>query len=336
MTTSNLPFTEETFGILTDDDLYLDCVLVRPPAVDDENLRTIRVWVPKYPLTKSSVIICARQEAHAFGAKLKTAHLVFDLRGTGDSEGIMGDRKFDMDLHAIEAWAEERFGNIKVNFSGTPFSDHGRVNMMPLRPGSIMESYHYPAVSPDLTPPVLLYLSSFGHFGRSDDIICTRLAQAGHEVYGADPLRYLLHASAQERLKPDDLWDDLKILIQMLPRPPLLIGQPMAAGLVLMWACGIPQIQGVIAIGKAQIGLSPPHIFYNSNPYTYMLSRYVKDIAPRPLALVQHAGHAFGGDEKELGILYKSSREPHRLEKINKLSFRFLTELIDWTYEYEP
>ena len=71
-------YVEEQFGILTDDDLYLDCVLVRPAEMEDENLRVLRVWVPKYPLTKSSLITCARQEVQAFGRQNKLAHLVFD------------------------------------------------------------------------------------------------------------------------------------------------------------------------------------------------------------------------------------------------------------------
>jgi pimeloyl-ACP methyl ester carboxylesterase len=329
MTTGQL-YIEESFGILTDDDLYLDCILVRPPNLPDEAIQSLRVWVPKFPLTKSSVITCARQEVQFSGAQRKVAHLVFDLRGTGESEGVMGDENFDQDLHAVREWAKERFGNINFGFLGTPYSEYGRVNLWPLRPGSMMESYYYPAVSSAVNPPSLLYLSTYGGFGKTDDVVCTRLAQAGYDVYGVDPLRYLLHASAQNRLKPEDLWEDMKFLNQMLPAPPILIGQPMAAGLALLWASRVPQVKGVIAIGRAQAGFSPAHIFQNSNPYTYLLSRYAREIAPRPAALVMLTEHTMGGDEQEVAALYQSLQEPRRLEKLDRLSFTTLQELIEW------
>lgn len=331
MTITTQTYTEESFGILTDDDLYLDCILVRPPNIPDENLRAIRVWVPKYPLTKSSVIVCARQEVHYFGDKHKIAHLTFDLRGTGQSEGVMGDENFDMDLHAVREWAKERFGKIKMSFMGTPYSENGRVNLWPLRKGSLMESYHYPATSSQVTPPTIFYMSTYGSFSRSDDLICTRLAQAGYDVYGADPLRYLLHASAQTRIRPEDLQADLQIFIQMLPKPPVILAQPLAAGLGLIWASRVQQIKGIVAIGRAQAGLSPQHIFHNQNPYNYLLSRHVKDIAPNPVAFVRLANHSLGGDEKELATLYQSSHDPHRLESVEKLRFKFITDLLEWT-----
>lgn len=328
--TSGQLYTEESFGILTDDDLYLDCILVRPPAIPDEALQSLRVWVPKYPLTKTSLITCARQEAQASGQQRKTAHLLFDLRSTGESDGTIGDEAFDRDLHAIREWANERFGPIKLSFLGTPTTAHGRVNMWPLRPGSVMESYHYPAYNGGTTPQTLLYLSTYGNFSKTDDLVCARLAQAGYELFGIDPLRYLLHASIHNRLKPEDLAEDLKILIQMLPSAPTLIGQPMAAGLALLWASHVPQINGVIAIGRAQMGLTPAHIFHNSNPYTYLLGRHVKNITPRAAALVKLAEHPLGGDDQEFDQLYQSLQNPRRLEKIDKLSFAALQELIQW------
>ncbi len=334
--TTSLTYSEEPFGILTDDELYLDCVLVKPPNTVDKEIRALRVWVPKYPLTKSSVITCARQEVQHHGEQRKIAHLVFDLRGTGDSDGILGDQNFDMDLHAVNEWALERFGKINIRFLGTPFSEYGRVNMWPLRPGSVMESYQFPAISHEVTPPTILYLASYGKFGQSDDAVCTRLAQSGYEVFGCDPLRYLLHASANNRLRPEDLQDDLNVLIQMLPSNPIIIGQPLAAGLALFWASYVQKIKGVISIGRTQDGLKPPHIFYNNNPYTYLLSRYVKNIAPRPLALVLLKNHPLGGSEQEYNTLYQSSKDPRRLETIDKLSFKLLSELIDWVSNQTP
>jgi hypothetical protein len=327
--TSTLPYTEEPFGILTDDNLYLDCVLVKPVGVNDEDLRAIRVWVPKCPLTKSSVITCARQEVRSHGVKRKVAHLVFDLRGTGDSEGAMGDNNFEQDLHAIAEWAKERFGRINFGFLGTPDSGNGRVNLWPLRPGSVMESYHYPATG-SLLPPTVLYLSTYGSFSRTDDTLCNKLAEAGYHVYGLDPLRYLLHASANHRLNPDDLAADLQILIQMLPSKPIIIGQPLAAGLGLLWTSRVNKVAGVIAIGRAQAGLSPNHIFHNNNPYTYLLHRHVPDIAPRPLALVLLKGNALGGDEDEMTTLMQSSQMPNRLEQVSSLSLDLLLELLTW------
>lgn len=327
--TSTLPYTEEPFGILTDDNLYLDCVLVKPVGVADEALRAIRVWVPKYPLTKSSVITCARQEVRSHGAKRKVAHLVFDLRGTGDSEGVLGDQDFNQDLHAVAEWARERFGRINFGFLGTPDSGNGRVNLWPLRPGSVMESYHYPATG-SLLPPTVLYLATYGNFSHTDDTICNKLAEAGYHVYGVDPLRYLLHASANHRLNPDDLAADLQILIQMLPSKPIIMGQPLAAGLALLWASRVSKVAGVIAVGRAQAGLSPSHIFHNNNPYTYLLHRHVAEIAPRPMALVMLKGNALGGDEDEMATLMQSSKLPNRLEQVSSLSLDLLLELLTW------
>lgn len=327
--TSTLPFEEEPFGILTDDNLYLDCVLVKPTGVTDEDLRAIRVWVPKYPLTKSSVITCARQEVRFHGARRKVAHLVFDLRGTGDSEGSIADHDFEQDLHAVSEWAKERFGRISFGLLGTPDSENGRVHLWPLRAGSVMESYHYPATG-TLLPPTVIYLATYGNFSKNDDAICSQLAEAGYHVYGLDPLRYLLHASANHRLKPDDLAADLQILIQMLPSKPIIIGQPLAAGLGLLWTSRVSKVAGVISIGRAQAGLSPSHIFQNSNPYTYLLHRRVAEISPRPLALVQLQGNPLGGEEDELATLMQSSNMPHRLEQVKQLSPELLLDLLGW------
>ena len=103
---TELTYSEEAFGILRDDDLVLDCMLVRPSQATDADLKAIRVWVPRYPLTKASVITCARQEVDALGSQGNVAHLVFDLHGTGDSEGVASDHDFDADLRAVRLWAE--------------------------------------------------------------------------------------------------------------------------------------------------------------------------------------------------------------------------------------
>jgi hypothetical protein len=327
---STLTYVEENFGILTDDDLYLDCILVKPARMKDENLRVLRVWVPKYPLTKTSVISCARQEVKSYGVNGKIAHLVFDLRATGESEGSMGDHNFQMDLHAIREWAKERFGRINFGFLGNPTSENGQVNLWPLRPGSVLESYYYSASGTALAPPTILYLSTYSNFSRTDDILCNSLAQAGYHVYGFDPLRYLLHASTAHTLKPDHLWEDLSMLVQMLPSEPIIIAQPLAAGLGIMWASGVKKVRGLIAVGRAQAGVSPKHIFQNRNPYTFLLDRYVADISPRPLALVMHKGSSLGGDEDEMNGLFHTSKAPHRLERTRKVTLDILIDLVKW------
>ncbi|MBK8984902.1 MAG: hypothetical protein IPM39_02295 [Chloroflexi bacterium] len=326
------PYVEENFGILTDDDLYLDAILVKPVNLTDEKLRVLRVWVPKFPLTKSSVITCARQEVKSYGPDGRIAHLVFDLRGTGESDGVLGRHNFKLDLSAIAAWSEERFGKINFGFLGTPTIREGRVNVWPLRSGAVMETYYYPAVgTQDLVPPTVVYLSTYGHFGQSDEKMCRQLAQDGYAVYGLDPLRYLLHASVPERLTPQMLWEDLRLFIQMLPGQPIVIGQPMSAGLALLWSAGTDKVQAVIAIGRAQAGLQPPHIFANENPYTFMLSRHIGRLSARPLVIVRQNGHPLGGEDEELTTLFQSSQEPHRLETVNEVTDSFLLRMLSWT-----
>ncbi len=324
-------YVEENFGILTDDDLYLDAILVKPTNLIDENLRVLRVWVPKYPMTKSSTITCARQEVHSYGADGRIAHLVFDLRGTGDSDGDLSSMNFKMDLRAVSAWAVERFGkNINFGYLGTPTLHGGSVNMWPIRVGVFMESYYFPAMAKAVIPPTVIYLSSYGHFGRTDEKMCLALAKSGYNVYGLDPLRYLLHASAQDLLTPEQLYEDLSTLLHMLPSDPIVIGNPLAAGLAMIWGVGVHRVRGVIAIGRAQSGLQPPHIFNNANPYTFLLSRKISDISPRSLAIVYQKDHPLGGEEDKLEALFKSSKAPHRFDTVSDISPQFLQELLAW------
>lgn len=112
-----------------------------------------------------------------------------------------------------------------------------------------------------------------------------------------------------------------------------MLAQPLAAGLALMWASRVNSVRGVVAIGRAQAGMSPKHIFHNSNPYTYLVDRYVADIAPRPLALVMHTKSSMGGDEDEMNGLYHSSKPPNRLERTDRLSLNLLLELLTWITE---
>lgn len=327
---STIPYTEEAFGILTDDNLYLDCILVKPAQVSDNQLKMLRVWVPKYPLTKSSTIVCARQEVRSYGPEGKIAHLVFDVRGTGDSDGVPGDQSFDLDLKAVRAWAEERFGRINFGFFGFPYSQKGRVYMWPLRPGTMMESYYYHPRGTDVPPPTLLYLSSYGNFTTQDDAICVALAAAGYSTYAIDPLRYLLHASTERPLTPHDLYEDLQMLTQMLPSPPIIIAHPLAAGLGLVWAATGKDVRGLIAIGRAQSGLAASHIFQNRNPHSFKLSRFIKNMATRPIVYVHYKGHPLGGDPQRLKAMYDQSPEPRKITAVSTITPDFLLEQIKW------
>jgi len=326
------PYVEEAFGILTDDDIYLDCILVKPANLTDGALRALRVWVPRYPLTKSSVITCARQEVDSYGPDGKIAHLVFDLRGTGHSEGQSDDTNFEMDLEGIRLWAQERFGEgVSFGFLGTPQGDE-QVDVRPIRPGVVMETYHYRPPAKSNRPPVL-YLSTYGNFSPADNGRCAALAQAGYEVFGLDPLRYLLHASTTGRLDANRLWQDLDAFRRQLPAPPLLVGMPVSAGLALLWASGVEQIQGVVAIGQAQLAFKPYHIFENDNPHTFFLGRYVHKIPPRPVVFVYQEGHALGGDRDELSALYQTCNGRRQMKQVKAIRPEFLLEQLAWLQE---
>ena len=322
-------YEEEAFGILTDDNVYLDCILVKPPGATDETLRALRVWVPRYPLTKSSVITCARQEVQSYGADGKIAHLVFDLRGTGYSEGSSGDHNFEMDLKGIRLWALERFGKISFGFLGTPQGAE-QVDVRPIRPNVVMELYHYPPSSPSHKAPII-YLATYGNFRPRDDALCRALADAGYDVYGMDPLRYLLHASVGNRLEVRELWQDLRTLCRQLPGRPIVIGKPVSAGLALLWTSGVEAVAGVIAIGRAQMAFKPSHIFKNDNPHVFFLGRYVHKIAPRPMALVLLKEHSLGGERDEMAALYQTAAGLRQIKQADKVTPELLLQLLKWT-----
>ena len=116
----------------------------------------------------------------------------------------------------------------------------------------------------------------------------------------------------------------------MLPAPPTIIAEPMAAGLGLLWAAGVSEIQGVIAIGRAQSGLMPKHIFDHSETAVYDLRTLIGKISPRPTVLIHHEGNPMGGSEKRMAVLLKHSKEPHRLESTEKISSGLLLNLLAW------
>jgi hypothetical protein len=324
-------YTEETFGILTDDDIYLDCVLVKSPDLSDDELQLLRAWVPKYPLTKASVITCARREVIGYGRNGRLGHLVFDLRGTGESEGVLGDRNFQLDMQAIKAWAEERFGSINFGFLGLP-EDRGQVKVLPIRPGVVMEASYYkpaPAGAGSARPPVV-YLATYGNFSRIDDALCLSLAQAGYEVYGIDPLRYLLHASSSQRLTPTELWQDCQVACAIIGERPLLVAQPISAGLALFWAAGVQEISAVLAIGKTEGAFRGAHLFDSSNASNFFLSRHIYHIAPRPVILARHEGRPLGGNADEHDALFETCGHPRRLVQTRAINPTFLLDMLDW------
>lgn len=324
-------YTEESFGILTDDDVYLDCILVKPPNLEDEALQLLRVWVPKYPLTKASVITCARQESIGYGRAARVAHLVFDLRGTGESEGNSGDRAFHLDLQGIRAWAMERFGPINCRFLGLPL-DRGRLTRIPARPGVVIEAsvYQSKVVDPGPERPPLIYLATYGNFSRSDDALCVALAQAGYTVYGIDPLRYLLHAGAGQRLGPADLWQDCQVLCRATGGRPILLGQPIAAGLALLWSAGVKESGGVLAIGQTAGALEGAHIFDSGSASNFFLGRHVYHISPRPVLLVRQESQRLGGSQDEHAALFETCGEPKRQLALAEVTPTLLLQMLAW------
>jgi hypothetical protein len=325
-------YEEEEFGVLSSDDIYLDCILVKPKDLADKQIEALYVWVPRYPLTKTTLINCARQDIQAGWRHGKAAHLVFDLRGTGDSDGQLGDKNFNRDLEGIKIWAIERFGEIDLVFQGQP-DGHGSAAIFPIRPGVIAEYYHYrvqAAREGRSAHPPLFYISTPGSFSLVDDELCLRLARAGYEVFAMDPLRYLLHASSKNRLKPAEQWSDMNTFCGIMPQPPILIGQPLGAGLALLWASGMEKVRGVISLGKAQEVFDPWHIFDNNNPHSYFINRYLYQLAPSPAVFVLIEGSDMGGDAREIAAFFATTSHPRLAEKTKEVSPRFLLKMLAW------
>ncbi len=195
----------------------------------------------------------------------------------------------------------------------------------------MFELYVYPAKGIP-SPRTVVYLATYGNFSAADEAICLGLSQAGYSVHAMDPLRYLLHASHRSRVTKELLWEDFIALCRTMMGPPIVVAQPISAGMGLIWAAGVEMVQGIIAIGRAQAAFIPSHIFENDNPHAFFVSRYVKQISPRPLVLVVD-GRSRKEDLEELSTLYQMSQQPHRLEKIQSVGVERLTSLLQWIEE---
>ena len=204
--------------------------------------------------------------------------------------------------------------------------------MRPIRPGVVIETYHYHPSARGGRPPVI-YLATYGNFTEADDARCVALSQAGYEVFGLDPLRYLLHASAVERLDVNQLWQDAHAFCRQLPASPLLVAKPVAAGLGLLWASEVEEIRGVVAVGRAQLAFKPGHIFHSGRSHRFFLGRHVHKIPPRPVVFVRQEGHPLGGDPDELAALYQTCSGPRRMEEVEALAPEFLLEQLAWLQE---
>jgi hypothetical protein len=319
--------TEEHFGILTDDELALEATLIRPAGLADEEVHAVQAWVPKYPLTRSSVLTTARAEVAAIGASSKMVNLTFDLRGSGESDGIPSDEGFQIDLHSAREWAKERFGP-DVIFRTLGFPDLGeadRLVALPLRPGVLAELYRYDP--DDVSQGRVLYLSQYTDFSRDDDALCRKLAEADYTVHGGDMMRYLLPAAP---LTLEALWEDGGMLGMQIGRPFYLIARAFAAGPALAMAAGVRSVGGVIVTGPAQAGLEPPHLFAQDDLARLQLADLVRQISPRPVVFLWNRAAAGRVPPDGLKSVYEQAGKPSLWGVVPQLDALILLNALKW------
>jgi hypothetical protein len=318
---------EEHFGILTDDDLALEATLVRPGMLTDDRVQTVQVWVPKFPLTRSSVLPAARAEIEAVGSGSRMVNLTFDLRGSGESDGTPSDEGFEIDLHSAHEWAKERFGP-DVVFRTLGFPDLGgadRLLAYPLRPGVVAELYRY---NPDEeSKGRVLYFSSYGDFDRADDALCRALARADYTVYGGDLLRYLFMAGP---LTPEELRSDGVALGTLVGEPFYLIARAFAAGPALAIAAGNPAVGGVIVTGPAQEGLNAPHLFSQDDPAKLDLSLLIKNLSPRPAVYLWNRAEVGRVTADGLQRIHMQTGKPSLWGAVREINASILLHALDW------
>jgi hypothetical protein len=319
---------EETFGILTDDNLALEATLVRPAGLDDEAVEAVQVWVPKYPLTRSSLLPAARTSTMAAGGDRAVVNLTYDPRGAGESDGVPSKDGFEIDLHSIEEWARERFG-VDVELSVFGFADLGKADRlitMPLREGVFMELYRYnPGAEERGT---ILYFSRYTHFGRDDDDLCRAVADAGYLVYGGDLMRYLLMAGPEVAV--DTLLHDLGVMVHYMGRPLFLVARALAAGPTLLLAAANKAIDGVIVTGPAQEGLTPAHLFSRERPSQLVLLRHARDYSPRPGVFLWNAAAAGKLDPQGLKAFHDAMEGPRLWGLVPRIDPALLLNALRW------
>ncbi|MBN1317700.1 MAG: hypothetical protein JXA42_19610 [Anaerolineales bacterium] len=318
--------TEEYFGILTDDGLALDATLLGQAGISDKEVKTIKVWVPKYPLTRSSVITAARRALNIWD-KRGIVSLVYDHRGTGESEGLPDVDGLKIDLNSILEWAKERFGSsIKVEYLGFPeMGAAAGLLTLPIRPGVIAEFYRYDP--PGKRKGVVLYFSQYFMFDRDDDKLAMELATGGFTVYGGDLMRYLLLAAP---LDPDVMAKDTSTMIEPLGKPLYIIARAMAAGPALMMATLVPKVDGVIVTGPAQEGFSSGYIFNRYNPANFLISRAIKNLAPRPAVFLWNRSEAGEHSPDDLKNIHDQMEKPRLWGIIPKVSGSVMLNALNW------
>ncbi len=318
---------EEFFGILTDDGLALEATLVRPAGMPDRNVQVVQVWLPKYPLTRGSVLTLARRDTIATGERSRMVNLTFDLRGTGESDGIPSPEGFEIDLRSAHEWAKERFGH-DVVFRPLGFADLGGANRLvtiPLRPGVLLELYCYNSVG--ASKGNVLYFSQYTSFNRGDDALCREVADAGYTVYGGDLVRYLLLAGPAT---PEDLWADGRALALQMDQPLYLVARAFAAGPAMVMAAGVPAITGIIVTGVAQEGLQPAHLFAQDNPAHFMLSRHIKKVGPRPIIFLWNRAEAGQFLSVSLKGIFELAEQPRLWGVVVHVDSSILLNALNW------
>lgn len=319
---------EEHFGILTDDELALDATLVRPAGLVDSDVLTVQVWVPKHPLTRNSVLPAARRCALVVDEYPWTVNLTFDLRGTGQSDGMPSPEGFAIDLHSIDEWARERFGP-KINIQHFGFPEMGGANRlitMPLRAGVMMEMYRYHPSDGEGKASVL-YFSHYNDFSRDDDAICREMADKGFIVYGVDLMRYLLLAGS---IEVDALWEDSAILASQLDPPLYVIGRAFAAGPALLMAAGTQAVRGVILTGPAQEGLAAKHLFSPQDASRLALTQQVQKFSPRPAIFLWNQAESDKLDPASLKAVHDAADDPRLWAVVKDVDTAILLNALGW------
>jgi len=286
------------------------------------------VWVPKYPLTRSSVLPAARRSAMAVDENPWTVQVVFDLRGSGESDGTPSKEGFEIDLHSVSEWAHERFGlRAKVQFFGFPdMGGADRLITMPLRPGVMIELYRYnPRVKP--SKGSVLYFSQYFDFTRDDDVICRSLADKGFIVYGCDLMRYLLLAGP---LTMTEFMDDTRVLASQLESPLFLVARAFAAGPALAMAAGVASVRGVLVTGPAQQGLSSAQHFVQDNPAHLLLSLLIREMASRPAIFLWNVTESGKLDPNSLKIIHDAKADPKLWAVVKQVDGPVLLNALGW------